>query len=400
MGFLSGIKVIDATYGLAGPIATQVLVDFGAEIVRIDKPNAQRRPDDLVRLRGRRSIAIDLSRPEAGVVLERLLTTADILITEPALDGRDPIATQFTNGPSSTAPLRIHGEGRATAGVRFPRLIWLRITGYGDEGPMAGGWAHDRLVAARYGVYDQPGFREGPTFVTGSIPSLGAGLLAAQAIGTALYQRERTGKGQEVMVSLLAGALAFQPSIVSASIDPPGGIPPPPTRRPAGAAPFYSIYECAGGRYLHFGCLTPQFQRNAISALGLVAELEALGFGTAAGRENTAQIIETVAGRMRQRPYDEWAADFEAADVPYAEPQWTEDLLHDAQVAHEGLAVEIQDPTVGPMTQMGPVASVDGYEWQKPSPAPLPGQHTDAICRELGLSDDEIAGLRKSGVVA
>jgi crotonobetainyl-CoA:carnitine CoA-transferase CaiB-like acyl-CoA transferase len=87
--------------------------------------------------------------------------------------------------------------------------------------------------------------------------------------------------------------------------------------------------------------ITPQFQRTRQRPRS-VAELEALGFGTPAGRENTVQIIDVVAQRMSQKPYDDWAASFEAADVPYAEPQWTEDLLRDPQVAHEGLAVEIE----------------------------------------------------------
>ncbi|HLF76381.1 MAG TPA: CaiB/BaiF CoA-transferase family protein [Dehalococcoidia bacterium] len=383
MSLLQGIRVLDVTYGLAGPMATQVLVDFGAEILRVDYPGATRTPADLVRIRGRRSIAVDLTQPEGNGLVRRLVDQVDVLITEPGLDGRDPLRWSY--------------EALAAAN---PGLVWCRVTGYGEEGPRAGALVHDHLIAARYGVYDQPGFRDGPTFVTGNIPSMGAALLAVQAIGTALYQRELTGKGQEVSVSLLGGALSFLPTIISASIDPPGGNPPPPVRRPAGAAPYYSIHECADGRYLHFGCLTPQFRRNATRALGLEAELEALGFETPAGRENNAEVIEIVAARMRQEPYEHWAKTFEAADVPYAEAQWTEDLLDNSQVEHEGLLVQLDDPTVGPMYQMGATAVVEGDVWAAPTPAPKVGQHTDEVCRDLGLSAPDIDRLRRAGVIA
>ena len=383
MAFLSGIEVVDMTSGLAGPLSTQVLVDAGAEVVRVDRPGATRSPGDLVRLRGHRSIAINLAQSASRPLLEALLGRFDVLITEPAIDGRDPLGMSY-------------GDME----VLNPRLIWCRITGYGDEGPMTGEFVHDHLIAARYGIYDQPGYRTGPTFVTGNVPSMGAALLAVQAIGTALYQREKTGLGQEIGVSLLAGALAFQPTITSASIEPPGGNPLPLARRPGGATPFYSIYECADGRYLHFGCLTPQFRRNAAGTLGISAELQALGFETPAGRDSNGRIIELVGKKMRTKSFDEWASILEAADVPYAQVQWTEELLDNEQVAHEELLTEIDDPVFGPMVQMGATYTVQGETWSKPTAAPLVGQHTDAICAELGFGNSEIAKLRRSGVIA
>jgi crotonobetainyl-CoA:carnitine CoA-transferase CaiB-like acyl-CoA transferase len=383
MGFLDGISIIDATYGGAGPMAVHVLVDFGAAVLRIDVPGAQRTAAELVRLRGARSIAIDLGQEQGRLLALRLIRDADVLLSEPGWDGLEPLAWRYED---------LSREN--------PALIWCRLSGHGPEGPLREAWPHDHLVAARYGVYDQPGFRPGPTFVTAGIPSLGASLLALQAIGAALYQRQRTGEGQEVAVSLLAGALAFQPPIVSASIDPPGGNPPPPQRRPSGAAPFYSLYECADGRYLHFGCLSPQFQRNAIAVLGLEAETQALGFGTPAGRDNAGRLIEIVAAKMREKTYAAWAAIFESADVPYAPAQWTEELLEDPQVAHEALLVTLDDPRVGPIAQMGPVSLVKGQDWRLPPAAPEPGQNTHEVCLQLGMSLADISALRRSGVIA
>ncbi len=375
--------MIDACYGLAGPLATQLLADHGPDIIRVDRPGAVREPGDLVRLRGRRSIVIDLEREAGRDLLLLLASSADVLIEEPSLDGTSPTGLSYER----------------LAAVN-PRLVHCRISGHGDQGPLAGAPQHDHLVAARYGIYNQAGWRDGPTYIHLPIPSLAAALLAVQAIGVALYQRERTGRGQEVATSLLAGALAVQTGLVNAEQGPPGGTPPVPPRTPFGATPFYSLYECGDGRWLQLGCLTPAFQAKAAAALGLEGELATLGFGTPAAADNRERIVEIVARRMKERACEEWTAVLEAGDVPHAPARHTEELFGDPQVRHEGLIVEVDDPSVGRMHQMGPAAVVAGRDWTPPLPAPLAGRHSDALCRELGLDDGAIAALRAAGTIA
>jgi formyl-CoA transferase len=319
-------------------------------------------------------------------VLERLVRDADVLVSEPGLDGVNPV-------PWAWAELE----------AMNPRLVYCRITGYGDEGPEAGRPVHDHLVAARYGVYDQPGWRDGPTYLTAPVPSIGAALLMLQAVGSALYVREKTGRGQEVTTSLLAGSLAFHPGFVRASIERP--VPDlglAAARSPLGAAPFYSIYECGDGNWLHFGCLTQQFQQRAMRAIGLEEELTALGFGQGrqAPPETREQVIALITARMKERRFAEWAALFEEQDIPHAPSQWTEDLLDDPQVRHEGLVITVDDPVIGPLEQMGPSMVFDDAPEGPPGPAPLPGQHTDDICHELGFDDAVIVAMRASGAVA
>jgi crotonobetainyl-CoA:carnitine CoA-transferase CaiB-like acyl-CoA transferase len=387
MGVLAGIKVVDMGYGLAGPMLCQLLADMAADIVRVDRPGDSVRDQQgaLVRLRGRRSILVDLASPDSTDLIGRLAAWADVVVTEPAL---------------GDAPLRhLRYEDLAAAN---PRLILCRIAGYGDEGPLADAWHHDHLVAARYGVYDQPGWRDGPTFLTAPVPSLGAALLALQAIGSALYIREKTGSGQEITTSLLAGALAFQPGMINASVQraiPDTGLV---ARSPLGAAPFYSIYECGDGNWLHFGCLTQDFQRRAMQALGLEEELTALGFGAArqAPPESREQVIAAITARMKEKPYAEWASILEGADVPHAPSQWTEDLLDDPQVRHEGLVITLKDPLSGPVEQMGPTIVFEDAPFDFPRPMPLPGEHTDEVCREVGLSDGDIGRLRGAGAIS
>jgi crotonobetainyl-CoA:carnitine CoA-transferase CaiB-like acyl-CoA transferase len=384
MGVLNDLKVIEVTRGQAGPRTGFLLSDFGANIIRVDLPGSLRQPpDDMVWLRGRRSIAIDLSRPEGRDLLLRLVVGADILLSEAGLDGVDPVGLGYDELSSVN-----------------PRLIWCRISGYGDEGPLSGAWSHDHLVAARYGVYDQPGWREGPTFLPLPIPSIGAGLLALQAIGTALYMRERSGRGQQVTTSLLAGALAFQSGIVSVSKGQPINTRAGLRRGPTGDRPFYSVYECSDSRWLQFGCLSSDFQQRAIQALDIEAEMASLGFGTPAAVEHQQAIRTTVAERMQGRTHGEWAALFEKMDVPYAEAQPTEALFDDAQVRDQGLIINLTDPAIGPMDQMGQLVRFSDETWRQPNPAPPAGADTDAICREAGLSDADITRLREDGVVA
>ncbi len=372
------------TYGTAGPLATQVLADMGPDMVRVDTPDdfVRRQQGSVVRLRGRRSIFVDPDAPAAGEVISRLIAWTDVLVTEPGIDSPLPLAADY---------VALSKLNR--------RIISSRITAYGDEGPLTDEPPHDHLVAARHGVYDQPGWRDGPTFLAAPAPSLGAALLAVQAIGSALYVRERTGEGQEIRTSLLAGALAFQPGMINASVQRPIGDAGLLARAPFGAAPFYSIYACGDGNYLHFGCLTPEFQRRAVEALDLDKELGDLGFGTPDGMKNRALIIETITARMRQRSYAEWAAIFEAADIPHAPAQWTEELIDDPQVRHMGLLVQIDDPEVGRTDQMGQTVHFRDAPWSKPRHRPLPGEHTDEICRLLGFNDSEIEQMKHAGAV-
>jgi len=182
----------------------------------------------------------------------------------------------------------------------------------------------------------------------------------------------------------------------------PLGAPPPSAlyRMPMGGQPFYSLYECADGEWLHFGCLSPAFQGNAIDAVNLRTEMSKLGFGTPQQADNVMRIIETIKDRMKTRTFAEWASTFEKADVPYARSQWTEEIMDDPQVAHEGIIQRFDDPTGGSMEQMGAVATLDGEEWQHVSPSPLIGQDTDSIASELGYTAEQIEALRRDGVIA
>lgn len=372
MGILDGVRVLDLGWGWAGAVAGMFLADHGATVVRIEREGdpARRHPGGRVWLRGRKSVLLDLQTPEGQEAAKRLARQSDVLLAQ-AMPGE----------------LEGLGLGYDALAQENPRLIYCLITPWGEDGPYAHEPPHEHLVAARTGVYDQAGWRDGPTFIPLPIPSVAAALLALQGIGAALRVRERTGRGQRVATSLFAGALAVQPGMINAQrplADRGFGVA---ARHPFGSTPFYRIYECADGEYLHFGCLTPRLIQNAIRALGL-QELIASNPKFGDGRnipdwEAREELIQTVARIMKQRPFAEWAALFEREDVPYARSQWTEELLDDPQVRHLGLVATVDDPEVGPMEQMGMPIFFHGAPGAVRGPAPLPGQHSEEVLRAL-----------------
>ena len=387
MAVLEGLRVLDLAYGWAGARAGMLLADQGAEITRVDLPDQPLRQHFGARvwLRGRRSVHLDPSQAESHEIVRKLALRSDVVLADATL-ARGPVL------------IPTYDE----LATENPRLVYCLLTGYGEEGPLAEEYGHDHLVAARTGVHDQPGWREGPTYITVQIPSLAAAGLAVQAIGAALYVRERTGKGQRVATSIFAGALAAQPGMVNSQrpmAERGFGVV---GRHPFGSSPFYRIYECADGRWLHFGCLTPRLIQNAIQALDLRELFADQRFGD--GRniptpEARNELIEILEAKMKQRPYAEWADLFEREDVPYAPPQWTEDFMDDPQVRHLGMVVEAEDPEVGPIELMGPAYFFRGSPAAFPGSTPLMGQHTREVLSELGYGENEVSRLRAERII-
>src|SRR3990172_380229 len=198
---LDGVRLLELSWGIAGPVASMMLSDNGAEVIKVEPPDGdpfRSQPGYLVWNRGKRSLAVDLKRPEGQAILHRLAQGADVLLESFA----PGVAQRLGADYDELAPLT-------------PRLVYCSISGYGPEGPHAESPGYDHLVAARTGVYEQPGFRPGPTFVVFPLPSYGAALLAVQGVAVALYVRELTGRGQRVETSLLEGSFAMQPSLVA-----------------------------------------------------------------------------------------------------------------------------------------------------------------------------------------
>jgi crotonobetainyl-CoA:carnitine CoA-transferase CaiB-like acyl-CoA transferase len=351
---LNGITILDLTNGPAGALATMLLGDHGARVIRVVDRHAGtlRRGGYLVWDRGKECVRLDLSqvemvrprsRPPAGQVTAR--DSADVFAR--LLDGADVLVEDFS--PASGHQSLVQG-GWLTA--LNPRLIHCSITAYGKHGLFKDEPPIDELVMARAGILTtQPGFRAGPLHVVHPLPSVGAALLAAQGIAAALLAREQTGLGRTVETSLLAGALLYHPKVTGEKL-------PPHVfqSNPAGSAPFYSLYECADGEWVQLGCVHEGFIQTAASILGILAALDDPQYGrgrlpktTEADRELRAIIAQAI----RTKPYETWAHIFEAADVPYARVRTTEASMDDPQVRVNTMLVELEDPEVGRIVQMG-----------------------------------------------
>ena len=216
---LDGITVLDLTDGMAGALAGMFLCDNGARVIRVDTPGTedQRSDPGYAVWTGKESVYVDLSQALGDAqmdrrgVRDRAANRRALAHFHKLLIGSDVLLESFA--PSSAFQTLVSYSGLS---ARNPRLVHCSITGYGREGPLKDQPADDDLTMARVGILaNQPSFRPGPVHVIHPLPSVGAGILAAQGIAAALYAREKTGIGRKIDTSLMAGALLFAPKVTA-----------------------------------------------------------------------------------------------------------------------------------------------------------------------------------------
>jgi crotonobetainyl-CoA:carnitine CoA-transferase CaiB-like acyl-CoA transferase len=408
---LDNITVVDLTNGPAGALATMLLCDHGARVIRVVDIDdyAPRHGGYLVWDRGKECVRLGLSRVELppqnsrSPVVTRQTTSADSPDTYARLlRSADVVIEDFA--PASTRQNLVQADRLSVVNAR---LIHCSITAYGKYGPLKDELPIDDLVMARAGILStQPGFRPGPVHVVHPLPSVGAALLAAQGIAAALLAREHTGLGRTVETSLLAGALLYHPKVAGEKLAAHVF-----QSNPAGSAPFYSLYECADGEWVQLGCVHEGFIQTAAGIMGIKDVLDDPQFGN--GRlpktpEADRELRTIIAQAIRTKPYASWARIFEEADVPYARVRTTEESMDDPQVQVNAMLVELQDPEVGRISQMGvPVqlsttpGEVKGQRLLPTSqPARLPVEGPEAQStsagqpRQVALFDPPLQGVR------
>ena len=363
---LEGITVLDLTDGPAGAIATMFLADNGARVVHAtpeDTVVARGHPAYRIWDRGKQSIFLDVRADAAA--FRRIAAASDVLIESwpPSSDVHE-IA-----GYEALVPIN-------------PRLVHCSITAYGRHGPLRDEPAHEDLVMARAGILaSQPSFDGDPIHVVHPLPQVGAGLLAVQGIVASLTAREKTGAGRKVETSLLAGALVYSPKVGGDSYK-----PRPYTLTPTGGTPFYSVMECSDGNWIHLGCIHQGFIDRAAEALGIteVVAQPKYGFGRAPESDLLRQeLYDIVADAVRTKTYAEWAEIFERVDVPYARACTAEEGMENEQALHNEMVIEVDDPLLGRVTQMGVPIKLSQTPGGVSGPAPVPGEHTDAVLAEF-----------------
>ena len=338
---LDGITILDLSTGPAAALATMLLSDQGARVIRVSGPDAPLFRDGgfIIWDRGKECVALDLDQATGGTPqaarFRELVAAADILVEDFA--------------PSSQHQELVTAERLAEIN---PRLISCSVTAYGKRGALKDEPPIEDLVLARMGVLGGlPGFRPAPVHLVHPLPTVGAAILACLGIAAALLARETSGRGRTVETSLMAGALLYHPKVIGEHLDRHVF-----QTHPSGSAPFYSVYECADGNWVQLGCVHVGFIAIAAKLMGigdLVAEPRFNGGGAPATPEDDAELRAVLTKVIAGKPLAEWVEAFEAADVPFAPARQTKDGMTDPQVMHNEMVTTLDDPKLGPFVQMG-----------------------------------------------
>lgn len=391
-GPLAGVRVIDLTRVIAGPYATMILADQGADVIKVEEPVTG---DHVRRLghrggnipatflnnnRNKRSIALDLKSPAGRDVLLRLAASADVLVQN------------FRAGVVERL-----GIDEAAVRARAPNIIYVSINGFGETGPWRDKPAYDPIIQALTGLTSiQGGSDEArPRLVRTILPDKLTAVTAAQAISAALFARERTGQGQHVRLSMMDAVIAFLWSSDMGSqtfVDNPVSVQK--------AASFIDlIYETADG-HMTVAVNTDKEWRALTRALDRPEWLDDPRFADPTARERnidarlalTQQVLQT-------RTTADWLARLEAENVPCAPVLHRKDVIRHPQVVASGILVESDHPEAGRLRQARNAARFDRTPAELRRGAPRLGAHSDEVLAEAGYGRAEIDELRRIGVI-
>jgi len=385
-GPLAGVRILELAGLGAAPYGVMLLADLGAEVIRVDRPGAASDPGLLAHTavwRGRRSIVVDLKHPDAPGVLDRLLASTDVLV-----EGFRP-GTLERLGMGPDALLAAH-----------PRLVVARMTGWGQDGPLAPRAGHDLNYAALSGALHTVGPADlPPPPVANYLADLGGGgMLLAVGVLAALLERERSGRGQVIDTAMVDGVASLTTFVrglaaLGAWTDARGA------NLLDGGAPFYATYACADGRYVAVAAIEPQFFAALVEGLGL----DPGAVATQHDRATWPELRATIAARFAAQPRDTWAerfADSDACVTPVLD--LAEAVQHPHHRARGTFAVALEGPVppdaVGaPMPAPAPrLSRTPGRVRRR---APRSGEHTRAVLAAAGLDARAIEDLLARGVV-
>jgi alpha-methylacyl-CoA racemase len=378
-GPLHRLRVIELASIGPGPMCCMLLADLGADVLRIDRLEPSGlgvalEPRFAVNARGRRSAAIDLKAPAGRDAVLKLMETADVLV-----EGFRP------------GVLEKLGLGPTECHARNPRLVVGRMTGFGQTGPLAHAAGHDMNYIALTGLLNAIGPAGGkpvpPLNVVGDYG--GGALYLAFGIMAALFERQRSGRGQVVDAAMVDGAASlasiFYGMTASGAWKAERG-----ANLLDGGAPFYDTYETADGLFISLGPLEPKFFAELAQALGLEERFVKRQYD----RTLWPELRVAIATAVRQRSRDAWCALLEGTDVCFAPVLNFEQATTHHHALARGAFVEVAG-----VKQPAPAPRFDRTPAAMPRPAPQDGQHTDELLGEAGYDTQTIAALRAQGVI-
>lgn len=390
-GVLAGIRVLDLTRLLPGPMCSLHLADMGADVIKVEDTAAGDYMRDMGPLkktaspiylainRNKRSMALDLKSQEGRAIFLRLARTADVVI-----EGFRPGVTDRL------------GIGYDVIKRINPGIVYCSITGYGQNGPYRDKAGHDINYCAIAGVLDQNGPIGGapvvPNFQIGDL--LGGAMTAAMGILAALVGRQRSGEGRYVDVSMTDAVLAHTVSALWA-MEAVGGTCPRGQSLLSGGVPCYGVYPTRDDRHLAVGALEAKFWRRLCQTIGRKDLIEKQ---LVRGRD--ADIVrEELTKVFRARTLAEWVTLFKDVDCCVTPVLRPEEALENEQIRARNMVVESEVDGEGVVRQFAPPLSFDDDAFAIRRVAPVHGAHTDEVLAELGYGDADLAALELKGAI-
>ncbi len=402
-GPLTGIRIIDWTIWQQGPVATQMLADLGAEVVKIEERERGDPGRGIVAVSGgstdkggrnfyfeannkhKQSIALDLKKPEAREIVYKLAARSDVFVQN------------FRKGVAARLGLDYRSLKQHN-----PRLIYASASGYGPEGPNSGEPSFDYLGQARSGIMNALGVADStPTYIFGGIADQMGAVMLAYGVLAALLARERFGVGQEVDASHLGSMMALQGlNVVARTFT---GKEFSRNTRANAFNPLWNHYRCADGKWICLGMLQPdRYWKDFCAAIGRRELTEDPRFADMRTRGHYASeliaILDTV---FASKTRDEWMKTLKAGgDFIYTVVNSVSDLPNDPQVIANEYIVEHDVPGLGRMPMLGMPVKLSETPGDPRGHAPEHGEHTEMILTEmLGYTWDDIARLRDANVI-
>jgi crotonobetainyl-CoA:carnitine CoA-transferase CaiB-like acyl-CoA transferase/putative sterol carrier protein len=390
-GPLSGVKIIDFTRLLPGPLATMFLADLGADVIKVEDPD---RPDYirdfepkiegmsmfyLALNRSKRSLAVNYLSPEGRVLIHELVKSSDVLIE------------QFRPGI-----MKEMGLGYEELSKLNPRLIYVSITGYGQHSTMSNAAGHDLNYIAIAGALGITGLADGAPVIPGFqlADIAGGSYMAMNAVMAALYQREKTGKGDFVDVSMTDAVLPF----VSMQFAYQQGLKKDPGRGKfelSGALPNYNVYACSDGKYVALGSLEPKFWNKFCEKVD--RKDWSAGF---LKKDEELELLKTEVQQLfKTKAREEWLNFFKNEDICITPVNELSELEHDEYLNGRNMFVNNEHPAVGKYKTINQPLKFSSSNFDNNWNAPDLGDDTASILKELKYDEKGISKLNAEGII-